>query len=139
DKADEGTVYQALAPTSRARFVIARTSANPSALVAPLRQVVRDLDPNLPFSSVATLDELVERSLVRPRSLSMLVSAAAAVALVLSIGGIYGVMAYYVQQHAKDIGIRLALGGSRGELIRLLVGQSMTVVYGVTAARLLSG
>jgi ABC-type antimicrobial peptide transport system permease subunit len=93
-----------------------------------LRETVRDLDAALPLSNVATIDELIERSLARPRALSMLVGALAAVALVLSIVGIYGVMAYYVQQHKKDIGIRLALGGSRGDLFRLVVGQGMAVV-----------
>src|SRR5437764_14599612 len=74
---------------------------------------------------------------MRPRSLSLLVSAVAAVALLLSVIGIYGVMAYYVQQHAKDIGIRLALGGSRGDLFRLVVGQGMAVVAGGVVVGLL--
>ena len=50
------------------------------------------------------------------------------VALILSIGGIYGVMAYYVQQHSKDISIRLALGGRPADVLRLIVGQGMRVV-----------
>src|SRR4029453_2274483 len=62
------------------------------------------------------------------RSLSVRVGSLAVVALLLSLVGIYGVMAYYVEQHAKDIGIRLALGGSRTELMRLVVGQGMKVV-----------
>ena len=138
DKPDEGTVYQALAPASRGRFVMVRTNGNPSALIAPLRQVVRELDPNRPFSTVATLDDLVDTYLTGRRSLSMLVTAVAAVALLLSIVGIYGVMAYYVQQHAKDIAIRLALGGSRGDLFRLVVGQGMTVVAGGVVVGLLA-
>ena len=68
------------------------------------------------------------RSLERPRSLSMLVAGFAIVALMLSTIGIYGVMAYYVQQHTKDISIRLALGGSPRDLLRLVVGQGMQVV-----------
>ena len=86
------------------------------------------MDPNLPVSSVATFDDLVDASLARPRSLSVLVSTVATVALLLAVIGIYGVMAYYVQQHAKDIAIRLALGGSPGSLFRLVVGQGMTFV-----------
>ena len=93
-----------------------------------VRQVVRELDPTLPFSDTATMEEMVARSLERPRSLSMLVAGFAIVALVLSTIGIYGVMAYYVQQHTKDISIRLALGGSPGDVLRLVVGQGMQVV-----------
>jgi putative ABC transport system permease protein len=139
DKPDEGTVYQALTPASRLRFVITRANGNPTALIAPLRQIVRELDPNRPFSTVATLDELIDRSLTRRRSLSVLVSSVASVALLLSVIGIYGVMAYYVQQHAKEIGIRLALGGSRSNLFRLVVGQGMSVVgTGVVVGLLVS-
>jgi len=93
-----------------------------------VRQVVRDIDPTLPFSDSATMEEMVARSLEQPRSLSLLVAGFAIVALLLSTVGIYGVMAYYVQQHAKDISIRLALGGSPRDVLRLVVGQGMTVV-----------
>ena len=68
------------------------------------------------------------QSLQGPRSLSMLVAGFAAVALVLSIIGIYGVMAYYVQQQTKDISIRIALGGSPARVLGLIVGQGMRVV-----------
>ena len=107
-------------------------------MVPAVRTAVRGLDAGLPFSNVATIDELVNRPLARPQSLSVLVATLAAVALLLSVIGVYGVMAYYVQQHAKDIGIRLALGGSRGDLFRLIVGQGMTVVAGGVALGLLA-
>jgi putative ABC transport system permease protein len=77
---------------------------------------------------VATIDDLIARSLQGPRSLSLLVGSFAIVALILSVVGIYGVMAYYVQQHSKDISIRLALGGSSADVLRLIVGQGMKVV-----------
>ena len=97
-------------------------------MLPAVRQVVRELDPTLPFSDTATMEEMVARSLERPRSLSMLVAGFALVALLLSAIGIYGVMAYYVQQHTKDISIRLALGGSPRDVLRLVVGQGMQVV-----------
>jgi putative ABC transport system permease protein len=139
DAPDHGTVYWPLGPQERTRFLILRTRSDPSTVLPAVRQTIRDLDPGLPFSNVATMDELVTRSLQTPRSLSVLVGSLAIVALLLSLVGIYGVMAYYVQQHAKDIGIRVALGGSRGELLRLIVGQGMKVVatgivVGVAAA-----
>jgi len=128
DKADEGTVYSPLSPQGRARFLVVRTNADPGAMLPAVRQAVRELDPSVPISNAATMEELIDRSLQRPRSLSVLVAGFAAVALILSLVGIYGVMAYYVQQHAKDISIRLALGGRRADVLQLIVGQGMKVV-----------
>jgi putative ABC transport system permease protein len=138
DKPDEGSVYGPLDPQGRSRYLVLRTASDPASVIPRLRETIRGLDGNLPFSDVATIDALVERSLTRPRSLSLLVSAVAAVALLLSVIGIYGVMAYYVQQHAKDIGVRLALGGSRGNLFRLVVGQGMAVVAAGVAVGMLA-
>ena len=127
DKPDQGTVYSPLSG-SLFRYVVVRTHADPHTLLPAVRQVVRELDPSAPLSNVATIDELVTQSLERPQSLSLLVGSFALVALVLSIIGIYGVMAYYVQQHSKDISIRVALGGSSADVMRLVVGQGMKVV-----------
>ena len=138
DRPDNGTVYSPWNPQLNLYYLIARTSVTATTIVPQLRDVVRRLDADLPLSEAATIDDLVDQSLTRPRSLSVLVVAVATVALMLSLIGIYGVMAYYVQQHAKDIGIRLALGGSRGNLFRLVVGQGMTVVAGGVALGLLA-
>lgn len=127
DKPDQGSVYTPMTGQGF-RYLVVRTGTDPRTLLPAVRQVVRELDPSLPFSSVATIEEMVERSLQRPRSLSLLVGAFALVALLLSVVGIYGVMAHYVQQHAKDISIRLALGGSSADVLRLVVGQGMQVV-----------
>jgi ABC-type antimicrobial peptide transport system permease subunit len=124
--------------TSRDRYLLVRTTLDPAAVVPAVRQVVRELDPALPFSSVATVDDLVARSLRTPRMLTLLVGGFASVALLLSIVGIYGVMAYYVEQHAKDISIRLALGGSPGEVVGLIVKQGMRVVAGGVGAGVLA-
>src|SRR5262249_49734340 len=119
-----------LSPQSHSRFVVVRTTVGSATVSSGLRETLRALDASLPLSGVATVDELVDRSLARPRSLSLLIGALAGVALALSIVGIYGVMTYYVQQHTREIGIRLALGGARSDLFRLVVGQGMTVVAG---------
>jgi putative ABC transport system permease protein len=84
----------------------------------------------VPMTSVATIDELVAESLESPRALSLLVAGFALVALALSAVGIYGVMAYYVQQQARDISIRLALGGRPADVLRLVIGEGMLVVLG---------
>ena len=128
DKPDEGTVYQPMAPQRLSRNLIIRASGGTATTIAAVQQAVRGMDPNLALANVATIDELAARALERPRSLSLLIAALAIVALTLSAIGIYGVMAYYVQQHTKEIGIRLALGGSRGRVLRLVVGQGMQVV-----------
>ncbi len=96
--------------------------------VEALRAAVRERDRKLPVSDVATADELVGETLQTPRSLSLLVGTLALVAIALSAVGIYGVMAYYVQQHTRDIGIRIALGGSHRDVFRLVVERGMTVV-----------
>jgi predicted permease len=147
DQPDEGSVYRPLGPGTRFRYVVVKTSVRPASLVPAVRNVVRDLDASVPFTNAATIAELVDGSLQQPRSLSWLVTSFAVVALTLSIVGIYGVMAYYVQQHAKDISIRMALGGTSRDVLRLILGQGMRVVasgvaigllFAVTAARLVS-
>jgi len=138
DQPDQGTVYRPLAGGTF-RYLVIRAKADEAALVPSIRQTVRELDPNAPLSQVATIDDLVAQSIERPQSLSVLVSSLAAVALLLSIIGIYGVMGYYVQQHLKDIRIRIALGGSSADVLRLVLGHGMTVVVaGVLAGVLAS-
>ncbi|HYT73629.1 MAG TPA: FtsX-like permease family protein, partial [Vicinamibacterales bacterium] len=128
DKPDEGSVYQPMSPQRMARMLIIRTSADPSTVAGSVREAVREIDRGLPFSSVATMDDLVARALDKPRSLSFLIGSLALVALALSTIGVYGVMASYVQEHAREIGIRLALGGSRREVLALIVGKGMQIV-----------
>ena len=127
DQPDQGTVYRPIAP-STARFVVVRTDGDPRVVAPAVAQVVRELEPAAPLANVATITALVDRSLVRPQSLSLLVTSFAVVALLLSAIGIYGVMGYYVQQHVKEISLRIALGGSHAVVARLVVGQGMAVV-----------
>ena len=139
DAPDEGTVYSPLAETGLARFLVVRARADPSPLLPALQRATRELDPSVPLANVATVDDLVAQSLERPQSLSLLVAGFALVALLLSVVGVYGVMGYYVQQHTKEISIRVALGGSPGAVLRLVVGHGMRVVLagvvvGVVAA-----
>ena len=127
DQPMQGTVYFGT-DGQPFRYVVVRTKGDPSLEIPTIGRVIRELEPGAPFSEVATIDQLVDRSLERPQALSMLVGSFAGVALLLSIIGIYGVMAYYVQQHMKDISIRIALGGSRGDVAKLVVGQGMLLV-----------
>jgi putative ABC transport system permease protein len=128
DKPDDGTVYWPMSNQGLARFLVVRSHGNPSSVLPALQRTVRDLDPSTPLSDVMTMDDRIAQSLERPQSLTFLVASFALVALVLSVVGIYGVMGYYVQQHLKEIGIRIALGGSSADVMQLVVGQGMRVV-----------
>jgi putative ABC transport system permease protein len=139
DVPDDGTVYWPMSEGRLARFLVVRAHRDPSTLLPVLERAVRELDPSVALSNVATMDDLVAQSLERPQSLSWLVATFALVALALSVVGIYGVMAYYVQQQLRDIGIRIALGGSPVDVLQLVIGHGMRVVvagvfFGVLAA-----
>jgi putative ABC transport system permease protein len=127
DAPDQGTVYWPLNERERYRYLLLR-STRPAALIEPLREAFRELDPSLALSAVATVDELVSDSLAKPRYLSVLAATFGATALALSLVGIYGVMTYFVQQHRRDIAIRLALGGDPFQIGRRVVSQGLTIV-----------
>jgi putative ABC transport system permease protein len=133
DAPDEGIVYGPFYDISTG-YVVLRTAGNPAALPAGLRQAVRELDPGLALTDVATGQELVFDSLAQPRYLSVLVGMFALAALLLSVVGIYGVMTYFVEQHTRDIGIRLALGAEPSAMRRMVVGQGLRLVaFGIAA------
>jgi putative ABC transport system permease protein len=127
DAPDQGTVYWPLRDRDRERFVLLR-STQPAALIEPLHQAFRELDPTLALTGIATVDELVTDSLAKPRYLGVVVAIFGMSALALSLVGIYGVMAYFVQQDRRDIGIRLALGGDPFEVGRRVIVQGLKVV-----------
>lgn len=124
---DEGTVYFPFVDFPGG-YVTLRTTADPASSAAALRGAVSELDAGLAVSTVATGRELVRDSLAAPRYLSVLVSMFAFAALLLSVIGIYGVMAFFVQQHTRDIGIRLAIGGEPSAVQRMIIVQGWKLV-----------
>ena len=124
---DTGTVYFPFVDLPNA-FVVLRTAADPQTVSSDLRRVIQDLDPGLALTNVATGDQLVADSLTTSRYLSVLVGMFALAALVLSVVGIYGVMAHFVQQHTRDIGIRMALGGEPSAVRGMVVMQGLRLV-----------
>ena len=124
---DAGTVYSPFASWQNG-YVVLRTAFDPARLAPALRQAMTELDPALPISEVATGDQLVAEALLTPRYMTVLIGMFGLTALVLSVVGIYGVMAYFVQQHTRDIGIRLALGGDPSAMRRMVVQQGLVLV-----------
>jgi len=128
-------------------FVV-RTHHDPVSVASSIRSEIAQLDPAQPISNVATMEDHVDRALSRPRFMSTLIGAFAALALGLSIVGVYGAMAYSVTQRTREIAIRIALGARTRIVLGMILSKTarLTVLglaLGVTGAlalsRLLSG
>jgi putative ABC transport system permease protein len=124
-------------------FYVARGSGEAALLPAAMRSSVRDLDPALPLSRLAWLDELNGRMMARDRFNALLLTIFAVVSLAIAAVGLYGVMSYLVAQRTREIGIRLALGGRPHRVLGAVMteGLAMTVtglVLGLVAALALS-
>jgi len=118
---------------SPVQFVM-HTRADPTAMARTLREGLRELDPSLPLSRVESMTTLIGDSVASRRFIMTLLAGFAGVALLLALAGIYGVLAYAVSRRVSEIGVRLALGATPRDVLRLIVAQGMKpVVLGVAA------
>lgn len=122
----------------RNAFIVVRGASNPRRLAGPIRAEIRSLDPSVPVANVRLMRDVVAASLATPRLTRFLLGSFAVMALLLAAVGLYGVLAYVVARRRHEIGIRLAIGADRGQVVGMVLRQGLTLAALGLAAGLVS-
>jgi putative ABC transport system permease protein len=124
-------------------YFVVRSTQNAAVMVPMVRLIVRDIDPAVTVDDVATMGQVLSNSITTPRSYAVLLGTFSAVALALASIGLYGVLSYFVKQHSREIGIRVALGARKRTILRLVLGQGLIIsvaglIFGLAGATALT-
>ncbi len=127
------SLREAVAPTTYAPAIgngvnfAVRTAASPTALMSAVREAVRQTDPNLPIIAISTQAETIDRLLAQERIIAQLAGFIGILALLLACTGLFGLLSHEVGARTREIGIRMALGARRADVLRLVLGTGLVV------------
>jgi putative ABC transport system permease protein len=120
-------------------YLLVHTSADPAGLTNSVRRAVQDIDPNVPVTDVQTLSELFAAVVYPFKVLGIVMAACGVMALLLSIVGVYGVVSYAAARRTREVGIRMALGALKTDILKMVVTQGMApVVLGLLIGLVMS-